>query len=83
MSEPITPFTIETPQAALDDLTRRLRATRWPERETVDDWSQGIPLDYVRQICEHWAEGYDWRVETKTLDQHIRSPRPLREVVRG
>ena len=43
MSESVQPFRIETSQAELDDLQRRLRATRWPEAETVDDWSQGIP----------------------------------------
>ena len=35
--------------------------TRWPERETVDDWSQGIPLAYVQELCADWADGYDWR----------------------
>ena len=46
---------IEVDEAELDDLRERLRRTRWPERETVDDWSQGIPLAYVRELCAYWA----------------------------
>ena len=41
----LTPFKVREPQAALDDLKRRLASTRWPERETVGDWSQGVPLE--------------------------------------
>jgi pimeloyl-ACP methyl ester carboxylesterase len=55
------PNPIEVPQRELDDLGERLRRTRWPERETVDDWSQGIPLAYVQDVCRTWAEEYDWR----------------------
>ena len=44
MSEAITPFTLAVEQAALDDLHRRLDLTRWPEKETVEDWTQGSPL---------------------------------------
>ncbi|HEU5308161.1 MAG TPA: epoxide hydrolase [Acidimicrobiia bacterium] len=54
------PFTIEWSDAAIVDLRQRLAATRWPERETVDDWSQGVPLSYQREMCEYWAEGYDF-----------------------
>ncbi len=61
MSEEIRPFTIDIPQAQLDDLQRRLEATRWPEAETVDDWSQGTPLSYVQDVCRTWATSYDWR----------------------
>jgi hypothetical protein len=61
MSEAVTPFRIETSDETLSDLKRRLRATRWPEREPVDDWSQGIPLAYVQDVCAYWAEKYDWR----------------------
>ena len=57
----LSPSPIAVPQAALDDLRQRLAATRWPERETVDDWSQGIPLAYVRELCSYWADTYDWR----------------------
>jgi pimeloyl-ACP methyl ester carboxylesterase len=61
MSQDITPFTLDIPQAALDDLARRLDATRWPDRETVDDWTQGSPLAKVQALCGYWRSGYDWR----------------------
>jgi epoxide hydrolase len=61
MSDGITPFRIEVPEADLDDLRRRLQQTRWPEAEVVGDWSQGIPLAYTRSLCEYWRDGYDWR----------------------
>ncbi len=57
----ITPHPVAVPDDALDDLRDRLRRTRWPEAETVDDWSQGIPLAYVQELCSYWADGYDWR----------------------
>jgi epoxide hydrolase len=58
---PITPFHVAIPQADLDDLRERLRRTRWPERETVSDWSQGVPLDTARELVDHWLHRYDWR----------------------
>jgi epoxide hydrolase len=61
VSDSITPFRIDIPEADLDDLRQRLRRTRWPEPETVDDWSQGIPLAYMKDLCDYWAEEYDWR----------------------
>ena len=61
MSDGIIPFRIDVAEADIDDLRDRLRRTRWPERETVDDWSQGIPLAYVRELCEYWLDEYDWR----------------------
>jgi epoxide hydrolase len=57
----IAPFRIATPDEQLTDLRDRLRATRWPEAETVDDWSQGIPLAYVKELCRYWSDEYDWR----------------------
>ena len=50
----IQPFTIDVPNELLDDLRSR-------QRELVDDWWQGTPLDYVREVCEYWADEYDWR----------------------
>src|SRR5262245_20016360 len=50
----ITPFTYRAPQSALDDLRQRLAHTRWPERETVSDWSQGVPLAKLRSLVEYW-----------------------------
>jgi pimeloyl-ACP methyl ester carboxylesterase len=57
----VEPFAIDVPEAALQDLKRRLARTRWPDRETVDDWSQGMPLSYLQGLCRYWAEEYDWR----------------------
>jgi hypothetical protein len=57
----VTPFRVHVPQAEIDDLRERIRRTRWPEPETVDDWSQGVPLAYLRELCAYWAEDYDWR----------------------
>ena len=61
MSDAVTPFVLNIPQSQLDDLNHRLDLTRWPEKETVDDWSQGAPLSKVRALCDHWRHGYDWR----------------------
>jgi epoxide hydrolase len=55
------PFTIDIPEAQLDDLKTRLALTRWPEKETVDDWDQGMPLAYAKELAAYWAEQYDWR----------------------
>ena len=61
MSDAIMPFTLAVPQAELDDLQRRLDSVRWPDRETVGDWTQGAPLDRVKALCDHWRRHYDWR----------------------
>ena len=67
--EEITAFQIEATDEQLDDLRRRLLATRWPDAETVDDWSQGIPLAYLQEVCAHWADGYDWRAREAHLNE--------------
>jgi len=67
MSE-ITPFTISTPEEQLTDLRKRINNTRWAEEECVDDWSQGIPLTYVREIADYWANQYDWRKSEQYLN---------------
>ena len=88
----MTPFRVAIPEADLVDLRDRLARTRWPERETVDDWSQGVPLSYVRELCGYWADGYDWRATEARLNAlpqfrttidglgihfvHVRSPYP-------
>src|SRR5919108_1721512 len=64
----VEPFRIEVPEAELDDLRDRLRRTRWPERETVADWSQGVPLEYLEELCDHWASEYDWRATEARLN---------------
>jgi len=61
MSAAIEPFTLAIPQAEIDDLHRRLDAVRWPERECVGDWSQGVPLEQMQALVEHWRHRYDWR----------------------
>lgn len=55
------PFTIDIPQSQLDDLRTRLALTRYPEKEIVEDWDQGIPLSYVQEVAAYWAKDYDWR----------------------
>jgi pimeloyl-ACP methyl ester carboxylesterase len=67
MSSP-APFTLQVPEADLEDLRARLARTRWPEAETVDDWSQGIPLSYLRELCDYWANVYDWRRAERLLN---------------
>ena len=52
----VRPFRIDIPEEELVELKRRLRATRWPDAETPGDWTQGIPLAYVKDVCAHWAE---------------------------
>jgi pimeloyl-ACP methyl ester carboxylesterase len=64
----IRPFTVSTPQDALDELVRRIAATRWPDRETVDDQSQGIQLGRIRPLVEYWGTGYDWRTAEAKLN---------------
>jgi pimeloyl-ACP methyl ester carboxylesterase len=92
MGDDVRPFRIEIPQSAIDDLHDRLRRARWPEPETVSDWSQGTPLAYARELCRYWLEDYDWPAASTRLNQfpqfrtaidgldihfvHVRSPRP-------
>ena len=57
----IRPSTIETPEADLDDLRRRIAATQWPEKETVPDDSQGVPRATMQKLARYWATEYDWR----------------------
>ena len=92
MSAAIQPFRISVGDDVLDDLKSRLRNTRWPEAELVDDWSQGAPLKWIKEICRYWAEEYDWRSREARLNRfaqftteidgldihflHVRSPHP-------
>jgi pimeloyl-ACP methyl ester carboxylesterase len=88
----IRPFRIEIPSADLEDLRTRLARTRWPARPRVDDWSRGVPVDYLRELAGYWADGFDWRAAEAALNQipqfmteingqaihffHVRSPEP-------
>jgi pimeloyl-ACP methyl ester carboxylesterase len=66
----IVPFRIEVAQTALDDLQRRLQAARFPEAETPDDWSQGVPLAYARELTDYWLREYDWRAREAYYNRH-------------
>jgi hypothetical protein len=57
----IRPFQIDVPDSELAELRRRIIATRFPEKETVNDFSQGVPLATVQKLAKYWAEEYDWR----------------------
>ncbi len=86
------PFRIEIPQAALDDLRRRLADTRWPSELPGVGWARGVPLDYLRELADYWRTIYDWRAAEARLNQfpqfiseidgadvhflHVRSPEP-------
>ncbi len=90
MGDDIRELTVAISDDEIADLRGRLRRARWPEPEVVDDWSQGIPLAYLQDVCEYWANSYDWRrceaginarpnylTSIDGLDvhfQHIRSP---------
>src|SRR5262245_48164164 len=57
----IRPFQVEIADEALDDLRRRIKATNWPEKETVSDHSQGVPLGLMQELARYWGSDYDWR----------------------
>lgn len=69
-SDAITPFQIAIDDDVIADLHRRLDSTRWPEREAVADWTQGIPLAYVQEVCHYWRSEYRWRERETLLNQH-------------
>jgi epoxide hydrolase len=86
------PFHIDIPQTDLDDLHRRLAATRWPSEIPGAGWDRGVPLDYLKELAEYWRTSYDWRAAEAALNRfpqfiteidntnvhfmHIRSPEP-------
>jgi epoxide hydrolase len=88
----IQPFTIDIPQADLDDLRDRLTRSRWPEELPGVGWSRGVPLGYLKDLAEYWRTSYDWRAHEAQLNQfpqftteidgqqihflHVRSPEP-------
>jgi pimeloyl-ACP methyl ester carboxylesterase len=64
----IRPFRIDVPQEDIDELRRRIATTQWPEKETVDDESQGVPLSMMQELARYWATEYDWRRCEATLN---------------
>jgi epoxide hydrolase len=88
----ISPYRIDIPQGALDDLRDRLRRTRWPDELPGVGWDLGVPLDYLKGLAEYWATTYDWRGQEAALNEsaqfttiidsqnvhflHVRSPEP-------
>ena len=69
MSTAVTAFTIDIHDSVLEDLRQRLHNTRWPDREVVGDWTQGIPLSYVQEVARYWADEYDWREREALLNR--------------
>src|SRR4051812_44646312 len=70
----IRPFQIDVPEAELTELRKRINATRWPERETVKDQTQGVQLATMQRLAHYWATEYDWRkveARLKALPQFI------------
>src|SRR5258708_12050029 len=64
----VTPFKVHVPQAALDDLKKKLGNARWPGKEPATDWSQGVPLAKAQALVEYWRTRYDWRHVGSTLN---------------
>lgn len=56
----IRAYRIDVPEIEIEDLQQRLKSARWPESETVEDWTQGVPLSYHREFCDFWANNYNW-----------------------
>ncbi|MGI9284927.1 MAG: epoxide hydrolase family protein [Pseudomonadales bacterium] len=61
MNAAIEPYVVNIAEEQLQDLRHRLENARWPDKETPDDWSQGVPLAYMREVCDYWRNDYDWR----------------------
>ena len=73
MSE-IKPFKIEIADEDINKLRSRIESTRWPEKETVNDWNQGTPLSYMKEVSEYWINNYNWKEREKyynSFDQYI------------
>jgi len=68
--EAVTTFQVAFPQAALDDLKRRLADPRWPNKEPVSDWSQGLPLANAQRLIAYWRDVYDWRACETRLNSY-------------
>lgn len=69
-TQDIRPFRIDIPQAQLDDLRERLANTRWPDELPGVGWSRGVPVEYLKELAEHWRTRYDWRAHEAVLNEH-------------
>ena len=70
MTAPIEPYRVEVPETVLEDLRERLHRTRWPDQLPGVAWEPGAELGAVRDLCTHWAHGFDWRaVEARQVAQ--------------
>lgn len=65
----LTPFTLHVADAALDDLRRRLDATRWPDERPGAGWEDGVPLEYARSLASYWSDSFDWREQERRLNE--------------
>jgi epoxide hydrolase len=88
----IRPFTLDVPQAQLDDLLARLANTRWPDELPGVGWGRGVPVGYLKELAEYWRTGFDWRAQEAVINSypqhvttidgqnvhflHVRSPEP-------
>lgn len=70
-------FRIDVPESMIDDLHRRLDATRWPDELPAAGDTYGVPLQRMRQLADHWRHGYDWRAAEAALNSH---PQLLAEI---
>ena len=74
----IRPFRVNVPEAELAELRRRIKATRFPEKETVSDFSQGVQLAFIQALARYWATDYNWRRCEAQLNAHPNSsPRSM------
>ena len=73
----ISPYQNSVSDEVLEDLHARLAKTRWPEKELVEDWSQGIPLSYVQEMCDYWLHSYDWRRREADLNRFTQFTTPI------
>jgi microsomal epoxide hydrolase len=64
------PYRIEVDDGVLDDLRNRLGRTRWTEQIDGAGWDYGADISYVRELCEYWRDGYDWRLHEARLNEH-------------
>ncbi|HEX9469707.1 MAG TPA: epoxide hydrolase [Bradyrhizobium sp.] len=70
VTKAVAPFRVVTSTAAISDARRRLQAARWPERQTADDWGQGVPLATIQALVAYWRTAYDWRRLERRLNAY-------------